>query len=243
MSKMKLTLLGSVMAFGLAPQVVAQDAVLIFADSDRYVASEPSATTTFQSLRDLGQSDAGQGTIEQVQPSQETSPPPAANPNIQQQAGLPLPAPISQNSLTSAPISQTTLSRPSAGTNMLDLPITALPSIADLVDRVSPSVVNIVVTTDTGETTSECQGSGFIISDKLEVVTNYHVIEGGTNIEIEFNDGRRYDAKILGTDEETDLALLQIQTTDRIPHVNFHQPRDLRTVSYTHLTLPTIYSV
>jgi len=54
------------------------------------------------------------------------------------------------------------------------------------------------------------------------------VIEGGTNIEIEFNDGRRYDAKILGTDEETDLALLQIQTTDKIPHVNFHQPRDLR---------------
>ena len=227
-SKMKLTLLGSVMAFGLAPQVVAQDAVLIFADSDRYVASEPSATTTFQSLRDLGQSDAGQAALDQVQPSQETSPPLAANPNIQQQAGLPLPAPISQNSLTSAPISQTTLSRPSAGTNMLDLPITALPSIADLVDRVSPSVVNIVVTTDTGETTSEGQGSGFIISDKLEVVTNYHVIEGGTNIEIEFNDGRRYDAKILGTDEETDLALLQIQTTDRIPHVNFHQPRDLR---------------
>ena len=228
MSKMKLTLLGSVMAFGLAPQVVAQDAVLIFADSDRYVASEPSATTTFQSLRDLGQSDAGQAALDQVQPSQETSPPLAANPNIQQQAGLPLPAPISQNSLTSAPISQTTLSRPSAGTNMLDLPITALPSIADLVDRVSPSVVNIVVTTDTGETTSEGQGSGFIISDKLEVVTNYHVIEGGTNIEIEFNDGRRYDAKILGTDEETDLALLQIQTNDRIPHVNFHQPRDLR---------------
>ena len=228
MSKMKLTLLGSVMAFGLAPQVVAQDAVLIFADSDRYVASEPSATTTFQSLRDLGQSDAGQAALDQVQPSQETSPPLAANPNIQQQAGLPLPAPISQNSLTSAPISQTTLSRPSDGTNMLDLPITALPSIADLVDRVSPSVVNIVVTTDTGETTSEGQGSGFIISDKLEVVTNYHVIEGGTNIEIEFNDGRRYDAKILGTDEETDLALLQIQTTDRIPHVNFHQPRDLR---------------
>ncbi len=88
--------------------------------------------------------------------------------------------------------------------------------------------MNIVVTTETGETTSEGQGSGFIISDKLEVVTNYHVIEGGTNIEIEFNDGRRYDAKILGTDEETDLALLQIQTTDKIPHVNFHQPQDLR---------------
>jgi len=107
--------------------------------------------------------------------------------------------------------------------NMMDMPINALPSIANLVERVSPSVVNIIVTTDTGETTSEGQGSGFIISDDLEVVTNYHVIEGGTNIDIEFNDGRSYPARILGTDEETDLALLEIQTDEKIPHVNFHQ--------------------
>ena len=222
MSKMKLTLLGSVMAFGLAPQVVAQDAVIIFAESDQYVASGSAATSsstagTFQSLRDLGQKDIepqpGQ------QPLSQPLPPLTVVPNSQKEVGLSLPA---------SPIAHPPLSQPPAGTNLLDLPINALPSIADLVDRVSPSVVNIVVTTDTGETTSEGQGSGFIISDKLEVVTNYHVIEGGTNIEIEFNDGRRYDAKILGTDEETDLALLQIQTTDRIPHVNFHQPRDLR---------------
>jgi len=88
--------------------------------------------------------------------------------------------------------------------------------------------VNIIVTTETGETTSEGQGSGFIISDDLEVVTNYHVIEGGTNIDIEFNDGRSYPARILGTDEETDLALLEIQTDEKIPHVNFHQKEDLR---------------
>ena len=222
MSKMKLTLLGSVMAFGLAPQVVAQDAVIIFAESDQYVASGSAATSsstagTFQSLRDLGQKDIepqpGQ------QPLSQPLPPLTVVPNSQKEVGLSLPA---------SPIAHPPLSQPPAGTNLLDLPINAVPSIADLVDRVSPSVVNIVVTTDTGETTSEGQGSGFIISDKLEVVTNYHVIEGGTNIEIEFNDGRRYDAKILGTDEETDLALLQIQTTDRIPHVNFHQPRDLR---------------
>ena len=237
MSKMKLTLLGSVMAFGLAPQVVAQDAVLIFAESDRYVATDTSSTTTFQSLRDLGQSDVGQAALGQAAPLApslaaplsgtlpQLSVVPNGQPDVQngqpysqKEASFPLPAPIDQP----------TLSQPPLGTNMLDLPINALPSIADLVDRVSPSVVNIVVTTDTGETTSEGQGSGFIISDKLEVVTNYHVIEGGTNIEIEFNDGRRYDAKILGTDEETDLALLQIQTTDKIPHVNFHQPRDLR---------------
>lgn len=112
--------------------------------------------------------------------------------------------------------------------NMMDLPVNALPSIADLVAQVTPSVVNIVVTTDTGETTSEGQGSGFIISDKLEVVTNYHVIDGGTYIDIEFNDGRKYPAKVIGTDEETDLALLQIQTKEKIPHVGFRTGKDIR---------------
>ncbi len=112
--------------------------------------------------------------------------------------------------------------------NMMDMPVSALPSIADLVDEVSPSVVNIIVTTATGETTSEGQGSGFVISDRNEVVTNYHVIDGGTNIDIEFNDGRRYPARVLGTDEETDLALLQIKTRERIPHVAFQKNDELR---------------
>ncbi len=112
--------------------------------------------------------------------------------------------------------------------NMMDMPVSALPSIADLVDEVSPSVVNIIVTTATGETTSEGQGSGFVISNLNEVVTNYHVIDGGTNIDIEFNDGRRYPARVLGTDEETDLALLQIKTRERIPFVSFQKNDDLR---------------
>jgi serine protease Do len=218
---MKLTLLGSVMAFGLAPQVVAQDSTIIFADADTYevVLDRPITMeldeAKFKSLRDLGIN---------VVPETTTDPGAPVVPKGGAVAGLPLP-------IQSAPQYQPTLTAPSGNMptgNMMDMPINALPSIANLVDRVSPSVVNIVVTTDSGETTSEGQGSGFVISNKLEVVTNYHVIEGGTNIEIEFNDGRRYDAKILGTDEETDLALLQIQTSDRIPHVNFHQPNDLR---------------
>ena len=114
------------------------------------------------------------------------------------------------------------------GASKYDIPVEHLPSISDLVDKVSPSVVNIIVTTDTGETTSEGQGSGFIISNQLEVVTNYHVIDGGTHIEIEFNDGRKYPASIIGTDEETDLALLKIETTERIPNVNFHKDNNVR---------------
>ena len=110
----------------------------------------------------------------------------------------------------------------STSTNLLNAPISSLPSIADLVDRVSPSVVNIIVTTDSGETTSEGQGSGFIISPQKEIVTNYHVIEGGTNIDVEFNNGERFPASIIGTDEETDLALLRLETDKSFPHVKFH---------------------
>lgn len=206
MSKMKLTLLGSVMAFGLAPQVVAQDATIVYADSDKYevVMDAPVSDTQFKSLRDMGEPEtelSGQDV-----PTQEV--------------GLPFPQPA-------APV-LSVVPQPPVGTNIMDMPINALPSIANLVDRVSPSVVNIVVTTEGGETTSEGQGSGFVISDKLEVVTNYHVIEGGSFIDIEFNDGRKYPASIIGTDEETDLALLRIDTDEKIPHVNFHNDEDLR---------------
>jgi len=121
------------------------------------------------------------------------------------------------------------LAEPAPPTSLYNTPISALPSIADLVEDVSPSVVNIIVTTDTGETTSEGQGSGFIISANNEVVTNFHVIDGGSNIDIEFNNGERFAAKIIGTDEETDLALLKIQSEKRFPSVRFHAGnRDVR---------------
>ena len=219
------------MAFGLAPQVVAQDTRIVFANADSYevILDNPAAAelidAEFRSLRDLGLTTTPQPQPENTLPAPRTNSAPISG-TVQQPGSS---AGLENQGIRLQPQALIPIQSQAPRTgNVLDIPINALPSIANLVDRVSPSVVNIVVTTDSGETTSEGQGSGFIISDKLEVVTNYHVIEGGTNIEIEFNDGRRYDAKILGTDEETDLALLQIQTTDKIPHVNFHQPRDLR---------------
>lgn len=101
-------------------------------------------------------------------------------------------------------------------------------SIADLVERVSPAVVNIVVTTDDGETTSEGQGSGFVIASNGEVVTNYHVIDGGSYITVVFNNGIEFPAKIVGTDEETDLALLKIASRDPFPSVNWYQGEPIR---------------
>lgn len=59
-------------------------------------------------------------------------------------------------------------------------------------------------------------GSGVIVSPAGYVVTNNHVIEGADAIEVLLNDGRRTQAKVMGTDPETDLAILKIEL-DRLP--------------------------
>lgn len=101
-------------------------------------------------------------------------------------------------------------------------------SLADLVEQVSPAVVNIITTSETSESTTEGQGSGFIISPKGELVTNYHVIDGGTTIEVEFNNGERFPATVVGKDEETDIAVLKINSQRSFPTVNFHRGAPLR---------------
>lgn len=103
-----------------------------------------------------------------------------------------------------------------------------LPSIADLVESVSPAVVNVIARTDDGQTTSEGQGSGFIISPSGEVATNYHVIEGATNISIAFGNGVEYPVSVMGTDEETDLAVLKIQANHSFPYVKWHNGKSVR---------------
>ncbi len=59
-------------------------------------------------------------------------------------------------------------------------------------------------------------GSGVIISPDGYILTNNHVVEGADEIEVTLIDGRRTQAKIIGTDPETDLAILRI-TLDKLP--------------------------
>ena len=63
-------------------------------------------------------------------------------------------------------------------------------------------------------------GSGVIISDDGYIVTNNHVIEDATNIEVVMNNNQRYYAKLVGTDLTTDLALLKIKAKD-LPFVKY----------------------
>ncbi|MBX2965732.1 MAG: trypsin-like peptidase domain-containing protein [Cyclobacteriaceae bacterium] len=63
-------------------------------------------------------------------------------------------------------------------------------------------------------------GSGVIISDDGYIVTNNHVIEDATNVEVVMNDNQRYYARIVGTDPSTDLALLKIKAKE-LPFIRY----------------------
>jgi putative serine protease PepD len=79
---------------------------------------------------------------------------------------------------------------------------------------VEPSVVAISVSSQFGG----AEGSGVVLDTKGHVLTNNHVAAGGQNgqLSVTLNDGRTYDATIVGTDPSTDLAVLQMKGADNL---------------------------
>ena len=75
-------------------------------------------------------------------------------------------------------------------------------TIATVADRVGPAVAAVI-------SKGRGMGSGVAISPDGLVVTNHHVIDGATSLEVAFPDGRRMSAELLGADPDTDLALLK----------------------------------
>ncbi|WP_347138920.1 Do family serine endopeptidase [Paracoccus sp. SSK6] len=75
---------------------------------------------------------------------------------------------------------------------------------------------------------SNALGSGFVISSDGFIVTNNHVIEGADEIEIEFYAGNTLPAKVVGTDPNTDVALLKVDSKDALPFVKFGNSDDAR---------------
>ena len=69
-------------------------------------------------------------------------------------------------------------------------------------------------------TTTLGTGSGVIVSKDGYVVTNYHVIEGATKLNITLSTGDKYEAKVVGFDEESDIAVIKIDGTD-LPYASF----------------------
>ena len=68
---------------------------------------------------------------------------------------------------------------------------------------------------------SSALGSGFVISADGFIVTNNHVIDGADEIEIEFFSGETLAAKVIGTDKNTDIAVLKVESDAPLPYVSF----------------------
>lgn len=99
-------------------------------------------------------------------------------------------------------------------------------AITNAIERVAPAVVTVQTVSKervpidpweaffgggrTGERVQAGLGSGFIIRNDGVIVTNAHVIAGATNVSVAMRDGTTYDAKVVGADELSDVAVLRI---------------------------------
>ena len=127
-----------------------------------------------------------------------------------------------------------------------------LPDFTQLVAREGGSVVNIQAVNDAKESELSAEsdlfseffkrfnnpddesssnngnfGSGVIISADGYVITNTHVIKGMTEIKVALNDKREYPAKLIGSDEKSDIALLKIEASD-LPVAKIGSPSELK---------------
>ncbi|MCF0260025.1 MAG: trypsin-like peptidase domain-containing protein, partial [Erysipelotrichaceae bacterium] len=95
--------------------------------------------------------------------------------------------------------------------------------VSSVVEKVSPSVVEItteVVSNGNsmfGQYVASGAGSGVILSEDGYIVTNNHVIENASNIQVKTPDGQSYTAKLVGTDPQTDIAVIKVDAAGLTP--------------------------
>jgi S1-C subfamily serine protease len=126
-----------------------------------------------------------------------------ASPSIGSNAALPAPTP-----------GRVPLPQPGPGASV----------IPDVADRVLPSVVRINTSGAVDLSGAGALGSGVIYRSDGYIVTNHHVIEGASSVEVLLSDGDRYAAEIVGSDVLNDLAVLRIQR-DGLPAIDL-RPAD-----------------
>lgn len=109
------------------------------------------------------------------------------------------------------------------------------PSFADLAEKLTPSVVNISSfsqsETENGEGNtplSESLGSGFIIDGNGYIITNNHVVDKAESISVTLSDNTKTEARVIGKDPKTDLALIKIETKRPLNAVKFGDSDKIR---------------
>ena len=81
--------------------------------------------------------------------------------------------------------------------------------LVGLYDRVSPGVVSIQVITSNGGG----QGSGFVYDKDGHIITNLHVVEGATDMEVDFPSGLKLRGKVVGIDNDSDIAVVKVDAS------------------------------
>jgi serine protease DegQ len=81
---------------------------------------------------------------------------------------------------------------------------------------------------DTKPQTSSSLGSGVIVSPDGYILTNQHVVEAADQIEVALSDGRKAKAHVIGSDPETDLAVIKIDLPGKLPSITFGHPEQAR---------------
>ncbi|MEO7191042.1 MAG: trypsin-like peptidase domain-containing protein [Vicinamibacterales bacterium] len=111
--------------------------------------------------------------------------------------------------------------------------VSASVDFAEVASRLNAAVVNVDIasrgsddlprfsrrrySTDDTDAPREGSGSGFIIDPNGFILTNHHVVTGADRVTVTLSDGRSFRAEVVGVDEAMDVALLKVNTTDKLP--------------------------
>ena len=100
----------------------------------------------------------------------------------------------------------------------------------EIYKKVSPSIVSVIATTASGTGS----GSGVIMSEDGYIITNNHVVEGAQSVTVQLSDSTQYDATIIGTDEQTDLAVLKVEPEGKLTAAEFGDSDELQPGEYAY---------
>jgi serine protease Do len=158
-------------------------------------------------------------------------------------SSAPAPVAVASNAGGTAPVAEAAELRPSASTSL---------NFADIAARMNPAVVNIDATargrrarrlleeggrrgpddpfdpSRRSDAPRRGTGTGFLINPEGDILTNHHVIEGAERLTVKLNDGRSLRADVIGSDPDTDIALIRVAGPGPFPHAILGDSSKLR---------------
>lgn len=128
-------------------------------------------------------------------------------------ASTPTPTPAPQKAVPTAPAVQSNATLPAGALEEEEL-------LTRMYEEISPSVVHIRVAQQvsgisgfSSDLYQRGEGSGFVWDTEGHIVTNDHVVEGATIVEVHFKDGTILEADVIGTDPQSDIAVIKVDPT------------------------------